>query len=279
MKCIPYLLFFTFWFSLGQVPRQEIKGLIKNYEQEPVGGVTIFNKQTQEGTITNNQGIFTITAGPDDRLLLQALQYDHFTVVVTAVTLEAELLEITLKEGINVLDEVELSDRSILVSVVRKKDYNEVLREVPIDNIKTAPSDRKENILSDKVRPPEDYQLEHTAANQNGLRTSMFDLLGYLRAKKGDGKIEPQPIILGKGPKPEDTKRETLLKKYEPQFLIDLLKLEPENLEAFMYYAQDAGLTKEMLEPDNELQTLEWLQVQATEFKKRQKSGTDLDKK
>jgi hypothetical protein len=264
----------------AQEERTEIAGVIRNVQQMPLGGITIFNKQSQEGTITNNQGKFRIDVKPGDRLLMQALQYEYFTLVVTESSMKVETLEIMLKEGVNLLDEVEVLDASIQVLVVPNKDYNATLRVLEDEKVTTTPSDREEEILSStRVREPSEYKLEHVAANQNGLRTTMFDALGFIRDQVTDQDFKNQPLTLDGNSKKNKQVNSFLLNKYKPNFLEEFLELNHEDVTNFVYFAQDAGLNQEMLKPENEMQTLEWLQNQAVVFKQRQKSGTKLDKK
>nr|WP_042291611.1 hypothetical protein [Nonlabens ulvanivorans] len=59
MKNFIYLFLFLGMLSSAQVERVQIKGTISSDLNSDLSGITIFNNNSLEGTITNNNGVFT----------------------------------------------------------------------------------------------------------------------------------------------------------------------------------------------------------------------------
>ncbi|MBV8252411.1 MAG: carboxypeptidase-like regulatory domain-containing protein [Chitinophaga sp.] len=61
--------------ALPAIAQHPLKGKIMDEDSLPMPGVTILNKRTNSGTITDANGLFTITARPGDTLLIKMLGY------------------------------------------------------------------------------------------------------------------------------------------------------------------------------------------------------------
>ena len=95
------LLFLFFLGFTGTILGQEISGTVKD-ESGPLPGVSVIVKGTTNGTTTDFDGNYSITANNGDTLVFSYVGYDTQEVVVSGST-----LNITLKSGV-ALDEVVL---------------------------------------------------------------------------------------------------------------------------------------------------------------------------
>ena len=98
-----WLLFSVVVFS--QKDRLEITGVVVSANND-VEGVTVYNLTTQQGTITQANGHFSMRVAEHDVLEISALQFLPQTVRVTKQTIETGILRLLLVEKVNSLDEV-----------------------------------------------------------------------------------------------------------------------------------------------------------------------------
>ncbi|MGB5980908.1 MAG: carboxypeptidase-like regulatory domain-containing protein [Nonlabens sp.] len=262
-----FLLISTIGFA--QKERVQIKGTIINTTEEPVEGITIFNLNNLEGTITNEEGVFYINVMEGDKLNFDAIQFEPFTLEVGANTIKSKTAKLTLNEGVNQLDEVIVRDDLMMVKVKRDVDVDLELDEIESDVLLTPAVDRMENTFSDRVKQPDEYPVEQLAANQSGLRYSMFNFVGLL----GSLVVSESLKNLDLSGQPKKVKEEfnvmMVKNKYDAEYLAEFLKLDQKYLYEFMYFAKDNGLDEDMLSADNELELLNFLSDQAEDFKER----------
>ncbi len=256
----------------AQQSRVQIKGTINSVSEEPMEGITIFNLNSLEGTITNENGIFYIDAKEGDKLNFKAVQFAAFTLTVPASTIEKRTANITLNEGVNILDEVTISDNLMMVEVKRTVPIDLELEKIDPEKFRVRAIDRVENTFSDRVRQPEEYPIENTAFKQSGLRMNSFNMVGLLGALLVNTSLQAMDLSIDKKqPEREEFKVIMLKNKYSTDYLLEYLDLKEDNLYEFMYFAKDNGLDQEMLEADNELALLQFLSDQAILYKERKK--------
>ncbi|WP_082438539.1 carboxypeptidase-like regulatory domain-containing protein [Nonlabens sp. YIK11] len=266
-----YLLLFLLMTSAAFAQdRVQIEGTILGVTKEPLDGITIFNGNTLEGTVTNLDGKFYMDVRVGDKLSFSALQYDPFTLTVTETTVENRKTQLVFTQGVNLLDEVVVTDESIVVAVKKTEMPETGLDKVSERNIRVAAVDRIENTFSDRIRQPEEIPLENTAFNQSQLRYNSFNLVGLLGGLLIEGALRNVDLSVDAPSKQETRFKETLLQnEYSTEYLVDYLDIPEDKLFEFMVFAQEKGLNKAMLLPENEFQLLQFLDEQATTFKKR----------
>lgn len=269
MKKLALLLFLISAIAFAQKERVQIKGTVTSASEEPIEGITIFNLNNLEGTITNEQGIFYINVMEGDKLNFDAVQFEPFTLKVGANTIKTRTATLQLNEGVNKLDEVIIQDNLMMIEVKRDVDVKPVLAGVEEENLRVRAVDRMENTFSDRIRQPDEYPIEQLAASQSGLRMNMFNVIGLLGSLVVNESLKN--LDLSGKPKPVEEEFNVVMvkNKFGTDYLAEFLDLDKEYLYEFMYYAKDNGLTKEMLESDNELALLEFLSKQSQSFKKK----------
>jgi len=250
--------------------RVQLEGTILGVTKEPLEGITIFNGNTLDGTVTNEDGIFYIDVRAGDKLSFSALQYDPFTLTVTPLTVEKRKTQLVFSQGVNLLDEVIVDNNAIRVAVKKTERVDVGINEVSERNVRIASVDRIENTFSDRIRQPEEMPLENTAFNQSQLRYNSFNLVGLLGGLLVQGALRNVDLTVGAPSKQEERFKEVLLEnEYSTEYLVDYLDIPEDQLFEFMVFAQEEGLNKSMLLPENEFQLLQFLDAQATTFKKR----------
>ncbi|MGB5980909.1 MAG: hypothetical protein WBG46_02080 [Nonlabens sp.] len=260
------LCLFIIWSSFlnAQNQRVQLKGILQSSTNISVGGVTIFNQNTLKGTVSNEEGSFLIEVKKGDVLKIDAVQFKAFQLSVGQGVIDSGEAVITLNEGVNQLDEIVLSDRSLMILVEKEVLMGAFLKGIDPDLLFSSAVNRIENTFSDLERKPEEYAIEQKAASQSGLRMSSVgvDVIGLVSSifkKRKPEILSPQT----------DFDISVLKNKYHPEYLTNLLELDPAYINEFIYFAQDNGLSLEMLKSNNELAVIELLLVQVDHFKRK----------
>jgi len=106
------VVFFLIGFNLkGQNLR--ISGQVMDYDQQPISQVSVLLEDSQKGTVTDDEGMFTLTVNASD--LEKQLIFRHVKYVEKKISAQSFLnqnapLQITLLDSIRVLEQVNVSD-------------------------------------------------------------------------------------------------------------------------------------------------------------------------
>ena len=267
------LLFLLFTTTLVAQDRVQLEGTILDVTKQPLDGITIFNLNTLEGTVTNGDGIFYMNVRAGDKLSFSALQYDPFTLTITPLTIEKRKTQLVFSQGVNLLDEVVITDQNIRVAVKRTEIPDIELDKVSKFNIEFAAVDRMDNTFSDRIRTPEEMPLVNTAMGQSAFRFNGVDILGLLVDLIIESIFGKADLTLDAPKESEKRFQEVLLNnQYSTDFLADYLNINEEHLFEFMVFAQEEGLNRNMLEPENEFELLQFLDEKGITFKSRLKN-------
>ncbi|GGX21544.1 hypothetical protein [Aquimarina muelleri] len=240
--------------------------LVNGKVSVPIGddaeGVVVYNRSTNKGTITNANGLFVISAGINDRIEVVAMQYQHFIVLVDKGIVDNKRLHIFLKESVNQLDEVVVTPYDLLGNItvdVKKIGYNksgigEVAEETS-SRINDADYDFIPDNLSDINS--KDFSKFSEEGLINGL--NFVNLFRLVYNTKSNAKTE-------KNPKDIDVKVRNM---YNDQFFKDYLALDIDQINDFIFFAEDNGLNAEYFKPGKELDLLQFLAYQSKVYQKK----------
>jgi len=230
------LLFFLIGFSVVAQNRISIKGKVIVPKNEQASLIEVLNSTTGYGTITNADGTFKLAVGLDDKIEFKAVQYQDFSVVVDRGIINSKQMIITINVGVNELEEV----------VVTPYDLNgniEVdLEKINLVDVNPRLNDTRE--IMQKVR-----------FIKNGLNVANM----FRAIFKED--------LASKQPKTRTQKQ--LRGIFQDEFFKQQLNINPENINAFINFVENNGLTENLLKKDNELDLIRFLLVKAEQFKKR----------
>lgn len=268
-----YILFLILsTFCAAQKDRVQIKGVISSVDDKDLGGITVFNINSYEGTVTNEGGTFFIDVKEGDQLDFRSVQFSNFKLVAGIETITSRKLKINLEESINELDEVRLSNGSFMISVRRTVAMDSVINQVSERNIRVAAVNRKENILSDRVRQPSEYGIRNEAFKQTQPRIDFFDAVGLAKGVINGTPLDGSDTGARALPKEKEAFDVNIVKnKYGTEYLVDYLKIEEEHLYEFLYFARDRGLDESYLTPEKELALLQFLNETSELYKKQKK--------
>lgn len=264
-RALHFILFTLLSFSIyGQtVNRVEVHGVLLSNNND-VEAVTVFNKSSNKGTITNNKGEFKLKVALNDIIEISALQFQTVSVTIDEAIIESKQLKIQLVEEVNQLDAVTLS--SGLTGNI----------ETDVANVKTV-----KPIIIDMGNMDVDFEYNDDKAFDNSVISDHFTsitepdarkylpnigaILGLIFKSKKDLKIKKDIFVGHKYEKPKDLLSVFSLKDIQEQF-----KIPEEKVHLFIAFVENKGVRSELLEPENELLLIEFLVQQKELFLKHQ---------
>lgn len=271
MKYLIHIFLLIGLLSAAQKDRVQIKGMISSDLNTPLIGITVFNNNSLEGTVTNGNGVFYIDAMENDELSFKAIQFESFSLKVTDKVLMEKKIQLTLDADVKELDDVNVSSTSFMIPVKRIETVDAGLEKVDVENIRTAAVDRIDNTFSDRVRQPGEYEIRAEAFQQSQPRFNMVGLSTQVNTANIARSLDVKNISKDDSVPVENNALVLLKNKYSKEYLMEYLDLDEEELIEFKYFAKDHGLTKELVQSENELNLLEFLSEQVLKFKKRKK--------
>lgn len=268
MKNLLYIFLCAGLFVNAQ-DRVQIKGVIESDLKTQLSGITIFNNNSLEGTVTNESGVFYIDAVQGDELSFKALQFESFKLEVTELVIKRQKVKLKFNEDVKDLDVVNVRNISFMVPVKRIETVDSGLDKVDVENIRRAYVDRMDNTFSNRVRKPEEYAVRHTAFDQSQPRFNIIGPSINLNTANIARALDPKNIQKDDTVPIEENALVLLKNKYSKAYLLEYLNLPEKDFVEYGFFAKDHGLTKELVQTKNELDLLEFLSQQAIAFKKR----------
>lgn len=216
---IRLLFFIVFWcttqlFAQGNVA-VECHGKV-NTDMTNLEGIYVINLKTENASITDNQGYFSIKASVGDTLLLSAVQFKSTKVALTPEHLQTNVFFVKMKPIMNELKEV----------IVRRYPNisAEALRIIPYGQKKYTQAERK----------------IYTATSGFGLDPLLNLMSGRTAMLKKELEVE---------------KKETFLAQLEAMFdqnhLVNILHVPTIYVKGFLYFAVENPKFTKVLETKN----------------------------
>jgi len=261
------LLLISLYTSAQTGERILISGTIEVPLGDDPQGINIFNFNSSRFAVTDSLGQFNIAVTFNDSLRVSTLQFQEFTVIVDQGIIITRTLNIFVSEEVNRLPEV----------VVTPYDLSGNIK-VDLNRLKTAKLPKNlttENVRNMDFDPEIDSDFQFPAYNTalamsktrlvNGLNfVNIFkECLKCVNAtKKKDVK---NPYAKSVNPEIDDLIR----KMYEDSFFRENLDIERAYISDFIFYANDNGLSEQMLTGGNELDLIDFLIEQSKKYKKQ----------
>lgn len=240
-----------------------VQGVINVPKGEEPEGIHIYNNTSEQGAVTDASGAFSLPVAERDRLLITSIQYQSFTVVVSAKAMDAGMLKIYLNPYINKLDEVLLSPYSLTGDLEKDAQSIEVVAVPNIDLSFDADADfapdRFSRIQGNAAQEALGYGHMRYGLNVGAL---VGVLVNAIFPKK-----EKTPAT-----NPFQTEISTirrLQEKYNVAYYHDTFGIPTDRVDDFIYFAEENAVTKDMLLPANEIELLETLFQQSALYKAR----------
>jgi hypothetical protein len=216
--------------------------------------IEIINQNSKEGTVTNQYGQFGISVKEGDRLRFEAIQYQNFIVVIDENIVKNKKFTIKINDKINTLDEVIVTpyDLEGNIEVDAKKVKTNFYQAPESEAVINEYEGEQPTIRSQTLT--ENYTTEQRFI-KNGLNiANIFREILSSREVKEDNTLPKNVDVM-------------VRKMYKDSFFKENLDIDEENINEFIFYVEDKGLTKNMLQKGNELDLIEFLIKRSEEFK------------
>jgi len=240
-----------------------ISGTIEVPFGDNLQGISIFNLNSNRLTVTDSLGKFNIAVAINDSLRVSTLEFQEFIVIVDQGIINTKNLNIFVSEAVSRLPEVVVTPYDLSGNI--NVDLNR-LKVVELPTNLTAAEVQKRDLYPetgpDLRSPPYNTALAMSKTRMvNGLNfVNIFK--EFLIAKKTED--VKNPFSKSVNPEIDDYIR----KIYEDDFFRENLNIEKEYISDFIFYANDNGLSEQMLQGGNELDLIEFLVEQSKKYKK-----------
>ncbi len=240
-KSITLLLLFTAVIAAAQQDyRTWLRGKVL-YQDSSVVAANILNTNSENATITDGNGEFTIEVKLGDELIISSVQYEIRAIIITKDILQRNRLVVDVNEKITALDEV-------VVSPTRPEKFLDLQEE----------EFKKFDYTSDKSTQVENEILRKNQLYEGVDFVNIFKLMyKSLRKKKVD---EGDEFIYA----PSDVIRQI----YPDAFFTTQLNIPADKIGLFLEYIDGRLQTKYLLKKENEFQLMDFLIKQSEKFAK-----------
>jgi len=253
------LVLSSFSIHSQSINRVEVNGILFSNNND-VEAVTVFNKSSNKGTITNNKGEFKLKVALNDVIEISALQFQTVTVTIDTDIVKSKQLKIQLVEQVNQLDAVTLSfglTGNIETDVSNVKTVKPMILDMGNMNIDFEYNDDKafdnsviENHLTSIINPDARNYLPNIGA-----------ILGLIFKSKKRLKIKKDVFVGYEYEKPKD-----LLTVFTLNYIQEQFEIPEEKVHLFIAFVENNGVNSELLEPKNKLLLIEFLVKQKELF-------------
>ncbi len=238
--------------------RVEIQGTLEMPPGDDHQGISIFNLNSNRGTVTDNAGEFDIAVRADDSLSVSSIQFQEFIIIIDQGVIDSRKLNISVNEVVNQLPEVFVSPYdltgNVRVDITRLQvvEVPDTLTAMDVANTYT-PADAE----PDFQESPENIALRQSQNFMvNGF--NFVNLFKEMLVTRKRNEIH----------RPNADIDDDVRKLYSDAFFQENLGIKMENINDFIYYADDNGLREEMLKEGNEMELIEFLVEQSKRYKK-----------
>lgn len=255
MKKVLLLLFLVTLSSVAQNTRVTIKGQVLVPDGNDNEGITVYNTSSNQGTITDDDGAFTLKVGENDRVIFSALQYNDVIVVIDQGIVQTKKMRLELIENLTILDDV----------IVTPYDLSGNIR-VDVGNTKTTRINPFPEVSLNEIE--NNYEIlpdAQTGVSNDALGGFNFQNgLNFVNIFKAIFKKRDRYVIDKNAIKPNvDSELRTM---YDDVFFKKNLQLEMDEIAPFIFYAEEKGLNASLLEKGRELDLIEFLLEQRKSF-------------
>ncbi len=256
-------VFLSFVAFSQSIYRVEVKGVILSNTND-VEAVTVYNKSSNKGTITNFKGEFTIKVAKNDIIEISALQFQTLNITIDAEVIKSKQLKIQLVDQVNRLDAVMLTSGLTGIlgeDVANVKTVKPIVLEMGNMDVDFEYNDIKafdQEVVNDHL----------TSIITPDARKYMPDFVKIFKLftkSKVNLSVKKELFVEKKEERQND-----LLDIYNHKYITQTFNIPSDNIEAFIAFVETNGIKQELFKPENEVQLIEFLFKQSELFLKLQ---------
>lgn len=236
------------------IVRTEVTGKVI-VDRNELEGITVYNSSSNEGTVTDKEGGFTLKVALNDQVQFAALQFQNFDVVITEEIISSKSLIVYLVEQVNKLDEVIILPHDLTGNInVDTKSITLVNPDLDALYFGLANLHRMEFFDGYSTK------VDNIALQSGTLmyQTDFVKVIGtivkpFLKSKSRKSESEFKP-------------KQTILDLYPKVYLKDILSLPEKDIVEFIYFVEEQDFDFNLLNPQREMEFLKFLKSQEHKF-------------
>ena len=236
------ILLFAVFGTAQQDYRTWLRGKVL-YQDSSVVAANILNTNSEQATITDDNGEFAIEVKLGDELIISSVQYEIRVLIITKEILQRNRLVVDVNEKIQVLDEV-------VVSPTRPEKFLDLQEE----------EFKKFDYTSDKSTRVDNEILRKNQLYEGVDFVNIFKLM-YKVLRKNDSEDGS-----GLTYAPSDVIRQI----YPDTFFTEELHIPADQIGLFLEFIDHRLEAKDLLKKENEFQLMDFLIKQSSKFEKSQ---------
>lgn len=258
MKKLVFLLLATiFTLSLSAQTDQKykrIKGKINVSLQEDASQINVFNLENGQYTYTNEYGEFQIDVKEGDELVFTAVQYQQFSVIISAATVSKGKLNINLNMKATQLEEV-------IVKSGLSGDIQVDIKKIDTQKANLSVVDVQEAIYgSDYEFSADQYTTPKNGAIDKGYLENGINFVNIFKAVFGlkNQAQEKENVNLD----------EQIRQLYSTDFFKKYMNVEEEEVNDFIFFMEERGLSISSIRRMNDLELIDYVLKESEEYQK-----------
>ncbi|MEP1489761.1 MAG: carboxypeptidase-like regulatory domain-containing protein [Algibacter sp.] len=231
-------------------------------ESNDLSGITVFNKTSNSGTITNDKGEFSILVALNDFIEVSAVQYKNIGFNVNEDILKSKSIKIFLIEEIKKLDEIVIYSKGLTgnlgADLKDRKPYKPKL-DVFYFGIKHKEEFEFESDNTTKIKTSAAMEVQRLPNMVNGLNiVNIVDqlLLPLFRAEVKDKEKVGVP----------DVPIQSIKYYFGSEFLVDNFDIPVHRVEEFIRYVESNNFDFNLLNYGREMEFLQVLSQKSKAF-------------
>ena len=213
------------------------------YQDSSVVAANILNTNSEQATITDDNGEFAIEVKLGDELIISSVQYEIRALIITKEILQRNRLVVDVNEKIQALDEV-------VVSPTRPEKFLDLQEE----------EFKKFDYTSDKSTRVDNEILRKNQLYEGVDFVNIFKLM-YKALRKKDSDDGDDSTFA-----PSDVIRQI----YPDAFFTEELNVPQDQIGLFLEFIDDRLEAKDLLKKENEFQLMDFLIKQSEKFARTQ---------
>lgn len=263
--CFYFFLFLFVYSVYGQdVKRVSLNGVVYA-DTNDVQNVTVFNKSSNKGTITDADGVFTLEVTINDRIEISAIQFQSATVIIDEDAIVNKRLIVQLIEQVHNLDAVLLSNGlsgNINEDIANIKEVKPIVLDMGNMDVDFDYNDDKaysNEVVHDHLR---------SVINRND-RKYMPDFKKILKLIMKSKKRKPKSKTKPKNEQTPNQIDHNILDVYSKQDVSDIYNIPITRVDAFINYLNN-DIPVAFFQKKNEIQLIELLVNKSVEFLRKE---------
>jgi len=249
--------FFLFFFlivtsvSAQSVFFYNLEGKVTNLTKG-IPDVHVMNTSSKRGTITDTEGLFSISARLNDTILFSAVQYKRKTLVVSRAMLESRSIIVPLEEFINELDEVVVRPYNL------SGDLGRDMNSLKTDKVYVAATLGLPNAY---VKPITQAERKLYEATTGGGLVPLNPIINAI-----SGRTKYLKKVLASQQKYARTIR--VREYYADSLFVKYLKIPESKIEDFMYFCEVDNAFSTVVDSHDKLKIWEYLELRSNAYLK-----------